>query len=248
MREMWVKRHLSVMDAYTTPSRFMIEHYVRWGLDRDKITHVTNGQRDYSLGQSIIEPRDSKRNRFGFFGQMVDNKGVWLILRAVQILRGEGFTDFTIEINGDNLKYASDARRKEIENFRREEENLDASDRLVWFNGSYHVDQLSQRMAGVDWCIVPSVWWEIFGLVISEAWMFKKPVIASNVGGPAERITDGVDGLLFQVADPRSLASTIRRASTEEGLWDELVAGITPPASRQIMVDGYMAVYGEAVA
>lgn len=248
MREMWMKQHLSATDVFTTPSEFMIEHYVRWGIERNKITHVTNGQRDYSLGKNLVEYQNSKRNRFGFFGQMVDNKGVWVILRAVEILRGEGFTDFTIEINGDNLKYASEARRTEIEEFRRQEEALESTDRLVWFNGAYHVDQVSQRMAGVDWCIVPSVWWEIFGLVISEAWMFKKPLIASNVGGPAERITDGVDGLLFQVADPRALASVIRRACTEEGLWDKLVGGITPPASRQVMIDGYLAVYDDVAA
>ena len=41
-------------------------------------------------------------------------------------------------------------------------------------------------MARVDWSIVPSTWWEIFGLVISEAWMFGKPVICSNRGGPGD--------------------------------------------------------------
>jgi len=243
MREMWVKRHFSAVDTFTTPSRFMIEHYVRWGLDRSKIMHVTNGQRDYSIGQTVIGGPKSQRNRFGFFGQMVDNKGVWVILRAVQILRDEGFTDFMIEINGDNLKYASEARRQEIEAFQLNEESLPPREQNVTFNGSYHVDQLSHRMARVDWCIVPSVWWEIFGLVISEAWMFKKPIIASNVGGPAERITHQVDGLLFQVGDARSLADAIRRACTEDGLWDRLVAGITPPVGRDVMVEKFLNVY-----
>ena len=97
-------------------------------------------------------------------------------------------------------------------------------------NGPYHVNELASRMARVDWCIVPSVWWEIFGLVISEAWMFKRPVIASNVGGMKERISDGVDGLHFNVGDARSLAEVMRRACTEEGLWDKLVGGNHPAA------------------
>ena len=92
---------------------------------------------------------------------------------------------------------------------------------------------------------MPSVWWEIFGLVISEAWMFKRPVIASNVGGPGERITHDKDGLLFEVADASSLALTIRRACTEEGLWQRLVKGITPPATEHVMVDGFLSVYGQ---
>jgi glycosyltransferase involved in cell wall biosynthesis len=247
VREMWFKKHLSVVDAFTVPSRFMIERYVDWGLDPAKVTHVTNGQPDYSRGKLLRDAR-KKRNRFGFFGQLVDNKGVWVLLRAVQLLRSEGFIDFVVEINGDNLQYASDARRLEIERFIEKENELPVEERIVVYNGSYSVDQLPQRMARVDWCIVPSVWWEIFGLVISEAWMFKRPVIASNVGGPGERITHDKDGLLFEVADAASLAQTIHRACTEEGLWQRLVGGITPPATEAVMVDGFLSIYGQLAA
>ena len=243
VREKWMKRHLEAVDAFTVPSRFMIEHYVTWGLDRKKINHVPNGQPDYSLGH-VASSKRTKRNRFGFFGQLVDAKGVWLLLEAVQLLRADGFADFVVEINGDNLKYASEPRRTEIEAFRRQEDALPAGERIVSFNGSYSVDQLAQRMSRVDWCIVPSVWWEIFGLVISEAWMFKRPVIASNVGGPRERVTHGKDGLLFEVADASSLAETIRRACTERGLWERLVNGIAPPATETTMVDSFLSLYG----
>ena len=247
VREMWFKKHLAVVDEFTVPSKFMIERYVSWGLDPAKITHVTNGQPDYSQGRIPSTARE-KRNRFGFFGQLVDNKGLWVLLRAVQQLRAEGFTDFIVEINGDNIQYASAARRAEIEAFLAAEGELPVAERNVYFNGSYSVDQLSQRMARIDWCIVPSTWWEIFGLVISEAWMFKRPVIASNVGGPGERITHDKDGLLFEVADAASLAQAMRRACTEEGLWKCLVDGITPPALAEFMMKGYLSVYRHQAA
>jgi len=242
VREMWFKKHLSVVDAFTVPSRFMIQHYVSWGLDSSKISHVTNGQPDYSNGKVQFDGR-TKRNRFGFFGQFVDNKGVWVLLQAVEQLRAEGFTDFIVELNGDNRQYASEIRRAEIDAFLRKEGELATAERIVVFNGSYSVDQLAQRMARVDWCIVPSVWWEAFGLVISEAWMFKRPVIASNVGGPGERISHEKDGLLFDVADANSLAQSIRRASTESGLWERLVQGIKAPANEKIMVDSFLSIY-----
>jgi glycosyltransferase involved in cell wall biosynthesis len=241
-REMWFKKHLSAVDVFTVPSRFMIERYTSWGLDPARIVHVANGQPDYSGGHVSCTPRE-KRNRFGFFGQLVDNKGVWVLLRAVNQLRAEGFTDFAVEINGDNLQYASAERRAELEAFIAKEKELPVGERNVIFNGSYSVQQLPERMARVDWVIVPSVWWEIFCLVISEAWMFKRPVIASNVGGPGERITHEKDGLLFEVADPSALAETIRRACGEPGLWKRLVEGITPPASADAMADGYLSVY-----
>jgi glycosyltransferase involved in cell wall biosynthesis len=243
MRKMWFMQHLSVVDAFTCPSRFMIEHYVRWGIPRDKITQVTNGQRNYSGGVTL-GPASPGRNRFGFFGQFVDVKGVQVILRAVQILRAEGFTDFSVDLNGDNLRYSSVELQAEIGAFLSAEAALPIDERIVTSNGSYHVDQLRSRMARVDWCIVPSIWWEIFGLVISEAWMFGRPVICSNVGGMAERVHDEVDGLHFQVGDARALAETMRRACTEEGLWDRLAGALPTPPTRAAMVGSYREVYG----
>lgn len=42
----------------------------------------------------------------------------------------------------------------------------------------------------------PSEWYEPFSLVILEAMAAARPVVASRVAGPAEIISDGVDGLL----------------------------------------------------
>lgn len=243
MRRMWFLRHLAEADAFTCPSRFMIEHYVDWGIPREKIVHVTNGQTDRCGGFERTMPART-RNRFGFFGQMVDVKGVHVLLRAVTLLRGQGFTDFQVELNGDNLRYASAPIRSEIESFLADEAALPAAERIVTDNGSYQQDQLESRMARIDWCVVPSVWWEIFGLVISEAWMFGKPVICSNVGGPRERVSHDVDGLHFNIGDPRALADAIRRASAEPGLWDRFRTALPPPPPRAAMVAGYLEVYG----
>lgn len=245
LREQWMKAHLSAVDVFTTPSRFMQEHFVTWGLEREKLVHVPNGQRNRNRdGRPAEAPR--RRNRFGFFGQMVDAKGIWLLLEAVEQLRADGFTDFMVEINGDNIRYASEERRAEIERFMAAEAERPHGARNVVFNGSYHQDRIGQRMARVDWVVVPSVWWEIFGLVISEAWMFGRPVIGPDVGGPAERIGHERDGLLFEVADARALAATMRRAASEDGLWDRLAAGITPPVSREDMVRRFHAIYAAA--
>ncbi len=232
-RRLWFQSHLAHIDVFTCPSRFMIEHYVRWGIPREKIHHVTNGQRRYGEPQPSPE---GLKTRFGFFGQFVDNKGVHILLRAVRQLRAEGFTAFTVDLNGDNLKYASAPVREEIEAFLAEERALPPDEQIVTLNGSYHVDQLPGRMARVDWCIVPSTWWEIFGLVISEAWMFGKPVICSNVGGPGERVMDEVGGLHFELGDHRSLARVLRRAASDKDIWDRLYAGLPKPPLRQTMV------------
>jgi glycosyltransferase involved in cell wall biosynthesis len=242
LRERWMKRHLDAVDSFTTPTRFMIDHYDRWGIARDRITHVTNGQRSYAgdIAPDYLRP---ERNRFGFFGQFVDNKGLHLLLEAVSILRASGFTNFSVELNGDNMRYASASRRSEIEAFLVREAERPTEEQIVTFNGSYEVSQLRQRMARVDWCVVPSVWYEAFGLVISEAWMFGRPVICSNVGAMAERVQHERNGLLFNAGDARALADTIRQACTSKTLWRNLADRIVLPPSRETMVEGFLDVY-----
>lgn len=52
---------------------------------------------------------------------------------------------------------------------------------------------------------------EPFGIVIIEAMALGKPVIAGDVGGPTEIITDGVNGLLTPYEDAEALANAILR-------------------------------------
>jgi glycosyltransferase involved in cell wall biosynthesis len=242
LRKLWFARHLGSVDRFACACRFQIAHHVQWGIDPAKIFEVPNGQRHQA--HSPLPPSDDgPKNRFGFFGQYIDAKGVHIILRAVDILRDSGFTNFTVELNGDNLRFATDPVKQEIEAFLAAESQRPASDRNVFNNGAYHIDQIESRMLRIDWSLVPSVWWEAFGLVISEAWMFKKPVICSNVGGMAERIKHDVDGLHFQVSDPRSLAAAMRRACTEPGLWQRLSAAAPEPPSRAVVVKGYRNLY-----
>jgi glycosyltransferase involved in cell wall biosynthesis len=235
-------RHLSAVDCYAVASRFQIQQFADWGIDPKKIFVVRNCQ----LNQAppvLPPPPEGPKNRFGFFGQYIDAKGIHIIMRAVRILRDQGFTDFTVELNGDNLRVATPAIRKEIEEFLAEEEKRPPAERNVFNNGSYQVDRLGDRMLRIDWSLVPSIWWESFGLVISEAWMFKRPVICANIGGMAERIEHDVNGLQFPVADPRGLAAAMHRAATETGLWERLSANAPEPPSREEGVKGYRALY-----
>ncbi|MDE8346532.1 MAG: glycosyltransferase, partial [Acidocella sp.] len=165
-RDLWMKAHLSVVDHFTVPSRFMIDIFARWGLPRGIFSVVVNGLDLPPPKPDIALTRP--RHRFGFFGQLIDSKGVHLILDAVDILRAQGFTAFTVEINGDNIQFASDDCRAKIETWLARESDLPFAERNVVFNGAYHPDQLAGLMARVDWCLVPSLWWEVFCLVISE--------------------------------------------------------------------------------
>ncbi|MXV39150.1 glycosyltransferase [Flavobacteriaceae bacterium Ap0902] len=51
---------------------------------------------------------------------------------------------------------------------------------------------------------------ESFGLVITEAWFHKLPVIASNVGGIPYLIDDGINGVLFELNNLEELTDKLK--------------------------------------
>jgi glycosyltransferase involved in cell wall biosynthesis len=92
--------------------------------------------------------------------------------------------------------------------------------------GPYQPSDLPWLMREIDWVVVSSRWWENSPLVIQEAFMQRRPVICSGIGGMAEKVTNELNGLHFSVGDADSLAAVIERAATEEGLWERLCEGI----------------------
>lgn len=59
---------------------------------------------------------------------------------------------------------------------------------------------------------------EPFGIVVIEAMSLGKPVVAGSAGGPAEIITEGVDGLLTPYGDAPALATAISRVLDDPAL------------------------------
>lgn len=98
-------------------------------------------------------------------------------------------------------------------------------------------------MAEIDWVIVPSIWWENSPVVIQEAFLHHRPVIASGIGGMAEKIRDEVDGLHFRTGSPESLADKLGRALQEEGLWDRLSAAAPSPSSLATFAQDHLTLY-----
>jgi glycosyltransferase involved in cell wall biosynthesis len=113
----------------------------------------------------------------------------------------------------------------------------------VTMMGSYRPAELPDLMEQVDWVVVPSVWWENAPLVIQEAFTHGRPVICSDIGGMAEKVTDGVDGLHFRTGDARSLAKVLSRAVSEDGLWERLRGGISAVHSMQDHVQRLTGLY-----
>lgn len=78
----------------------------------------------------------------------------------------------------------------------------------VRFLGKVGEEDLLMAYDACDMLVLPSIN-EGFGLVLSEAMCFGKPLIGSNVGGIPEQIVDGVNGYLFKPGDHEELAQYI---------------------------------------
>ena len=63
----------------------------------------------------------------------------------------------------------------------------------------------------IDIAVVPSTEPEPFGMVVIEAMLAKKPVIASNHGGPTEIIIQNETGLLFEPNNLNSLSHALEK-------------------------------------
>ena len=95
--------------------------------------------------------------------------------------------------------------------------------------------------------VVPSLWWENSPLVIQEAFLHGRPVICSDIGGMAEKVTDGVNGLHFRAGDSVSLAETIAQATDSPETWRRLRAGIPEVYSMERHVAAVSQLYRERV-
>jgi D-inositol-3-phosphate glycosyltransferase len=92
---------------------------------------------------------------------------------------------------------------------------------LVTFLGRRSQDSLPYYYSAAEAVVVPSQY-ESFGMVALEAMACGKPVVASQIGGLAYLVQDGVTGFTIPVDEPIELANRLTSLLQDPGLRDRM--------------------------
>ena len=155
--------------------------------------------------------------RLLFVGRLVERKGVEVLLRAVARLGRD--LDVRLTVVGEGpLRPLLEGRVQA----------LGIGDR-VEFAGLVPGPEISGYFLNCDALVLPAIRdgkgdVEGLGVVLIEALLHDRPVIASDSGGIPDIVQDGRTGLLVPPGDDAALASAIRRFIDEPGLRDRLAA------------------------
>lgn len=172
---------------FIAPSVFVKNKLVAAGFSEHRITVIPH----FIDASKIV--MGSVGNYVAYMGRLSPEKGILTLIKAAAL-----HPDIPVKIAGtgpeeEKLKaFVSDHHLLNVEFVGR----LDGVAR----------DRFYQQALCV---VVPSIWYELFGLVVLEAYAAGKPVIASAIGALPELVREGETGALVSPEDPVALASAI---------------------------------------
>jgi glycosyltransferase involved in cell wall biosynthesis len=148
----------------------------------------------------------SKTNNILFFGRISPYKGIEYLIRAVNQLKDE-IPDIKLTIAGQGEFWFDTSEINNSKNFR-------------IINDFIRTPQLVELLNETELVVCPYTDATQSG-VIMTAFAFCKPVVATNVGGLAEMIDDGITGKLVNARNVEQLAGAIRELLTDKQKLEE---------------------------
>lgn len=184
----------SAIDAFICPSEALKEKVLETNLkiSRSKI-HVLNNFIKVNEKPQISDLSESQEY-FLYVGRLVGEKGIQDIIKAAYSLPKD--IPFVIAGKGQDENYLKELVFKH---------GLDN----IKFVGYVPQDKINELYAKAIAIIVPSICYEVFGMINIEAALQYKPVIATRIGGIPEIVEHDNTGLLFDVGNIEQLKECI---------------------------------------
>lgn len=218
IRRLRIDHYFSVIDQLISPSSFLKDRYVQWGVEAKRISVIENLPlpviKDALLDPSENLAANKKQSEsglvLGYFGQVNRWKGIDILLEAFSVV-SKKCPDLRLELHGfsENLLL----RGQEFH----DPDFLSSCRRLIMktpsgsvqMMGSYESEELPSRLRDVDVVVMASRWYENAPMVIQESFAQGVPVVAPHYGGMAEKIEHMVTGLLCTPFGVDTLANSL---------------------------------------
>ncbi|MAF66151.1 MAG: hypothetical protein CMJ84_10910 [Planctomycetes bacterium] len=202
-RETLLSAGIRWVDRFLSPSRFLRERLIEWGLPAERTLHLATGADLDLFGSGSRTPR-GPRLRVAFIGTLIPLKGPHLLLEAWGLLGADCRARAELELCG------SDRHEPEYQ------ARLAASAARVGahMRGPLERRDVAERLRSTDLLVVPSLWFENSPLVILEAFAAGTPLLVSDRGGMTELVEPGSGGEHFRMGDARDLAAKLEHFIT----------------------------------
>lgn len=170
------------VNRFIALSEFSKSKFIQAGLPETKITVKPN----FTSKNLTVNPETESQEPFALFaGRLSEEKGVDTLMDAWQNL------PYSLNIAGDGPLMKPVIKRGK---------------KNIHFHGMLGKDKLIDEMKAASFLVIPSKWYETFGMVIIEAFSCGTPVLASKIGNMTEIVEDGVNGLHFEPGNSEDLA------------------------------------------
>lgn len=227
----FLQHTLNLADAIICRSQFFQKTFTEAGIIPEKLHFSRQGWEFPQLDEALLVKTPSDQLRVGYVGQIAPHKGVHVLFDAVQALAD---VPLQVKAYGDKSRFPAYTARlqKQV-----------AQDRRLSLPGVYKAQDVSRVFQGIDVLVVPSLWYENSPNVILEAFAHGTPVLVSDLGGMAELVQEGQNGLRFKAGDAAALAAQLRRLVEEPGLLPQLQSGMEPIKTVAQEVDELETIY-----
>jgi glycosyltransferase involved in cell wall biosynthesis len=209
-----VRKALDCVSVFIAPSRTLQDRFLReFHVPPERIAYLDYGFDLTKFGGRRRVPR--KGFVIGYISTHRPAKGLQILIDAIPLLSG----NFKVHIWGRPSADVTPALRDRVSRF-----SPSVARRIEWMGEYDHMNMVRDVLDHVDVVVVPSIWLENSPLVIHEAQQARLPVVATDLGGMAELVHDGKNGLLFKPRDHTELASALQRLINNPGVARELGA------------------------
>jgi D-inositol-3-phosphate glycosyltransferase len=160
---------------------------------------------------------------FLYVGRIEPLKGIDTLIESLSVMKRKGFLDLfpvCLAIIGGDPDVSDEQMSAEMERLQALGESLGIDD-LIMFLGRQDQDTLQYYYSAAEVVVVPSHY-ESFGMVALESMACGTPVVASETGGLAFLVKDGVTGFHVPTADSDALAERLIELMEDSELREKL--------------------------